>query len=217
MDIHIWISIYGFPGIPWVGYLGVGYLGGTDGTLGPMGPGPQGPWASRTPDHKTGYRFYYEVVYRYPARPSIPEFPFHGSYIQFHDRGSLRPRVLEAQVPSVPRSHRSQGPIGPPWYPTPRYPTQGIPGNPYMVWFSGIGIIQWHWNNPMEISIGSNGSFHWIQWNSIGKIGRSVESRPGRPDRAGQPKNRNFFGCSRMIGGLFRVEKRVRLAEQFFF
>ena len=30
------------------------------------------------------------------------------------DWGSLRPRVLEAQVPSVPRSHRSQGPIGPP-------------------------------------------------------------------------------------------------------
>ena len=58
MDIHIWISIYGFPGIPWVGYLGVGYLGGTDGTLGPMGPwdrwdlglkdpGPQGPLFNR--------------------------------------------------------------------------------------------------------------------------------------------------------------------------
>ena len=87
----------------------------------------------------------------YPARPSIPEFPFHGSYIQFHDRGSLRPRVLEAQVPSVPRSHRSQGPIGPPKVSHPRYPTQGIPGNPYMVWFSGIGIIQWHWNNSVAL------------------------------------------------------------------
>ena len=41
--------------------------------------------------------------------------------------------VLEAQVPSVPRSHRSQGPSGPtvpsvpPKVSHPRYPTQGIP------------------------------------------------------------------------------------------
>merc|ERR1712091_368385 len=103
--------------------------------------------------------------------------------MDIHDRGSLRPRVLEAQVPSVARSHRSQGPIGPPKVSHPRYPTQGIPGNPYMVWFSSIGIIQWHWNNSVEFhwiqwnSIGSNGipldpmEFHWIQWNSMGSNG----------------------------------------------
>ena len=56
MDIHIWISIYGYPYMGTQGSLGGihGYLGGTDGTLGPMGPwdrwdlglmgpGPQGP------------------------------------------------------------------------------------------------------------------------------------------------------------------------------
>ena len=52
------------------------------------------------------------------------------------DRGSLRPRVLEAQVPSVPRSHRSQGPIGPPKvsHPKvshPRDPWEPIYGYPY--------------------------------------------------------------------------------------
>merc|ERR1711953_724469 len=41
MDIHIWISIYGYPYTGSQGSLGGihGYLGGTDGT-----------WASRTPD-----------------------------------------------------------------------------------------------------------------------------------------------------------------------
>ena len=45
MDIHTWISIYGYPYMGSQGSLGGihGYLGGTDGTLGPMGPGPQGP------------------------------------------------------------------------------------------------------------------------------------------------------------------------------
>ena len=54
----------------------LGSLGGSMDPLGgPMGPwdrwdlGTDGTWASRTPDHKTGYRLYYEVVYRYPARP----------------------------------------------------------------------------------------------------------------------------------------------------
>merc|ERR1739842_120109 len=46
-------------------------------------------------------------------------------------------RVLEAQVPSVPRSHRSQGPIGPPKvsHPKvshPRDPWVPIYGYPYM-------------------------------------------------------------------------------------
>ena len=39
-DIHIWISIYGYPYMGSQGSLGGnhGYLGGTDGTLGSMGP-----------------------------------------------------------------------------------------------------------------------------------------------------------------------------------
>ena len=48
------------------------------------------------------------------AGPGIDKQLHNIVYMQFYDRGSLRPRVLEAQVPSVPRSHRSQGPIGPP-------------------------------------------------------------------------------------------------------
>ena len=65
MDIHIWISIYGFPGIPWVGYLGVGYLGGTDGTLGPMGPWDRWDLGLKDP------RYFLRVVLSIPglARP----------------------------------------------------------------------------------------------------------------------------------------------------
>merc|ERR1711953_1310745 len=101
------------------------------------------------------------------------------------------------------------------------------------------GIFHWlQWKfplDPMEISIGSNGIFHWIQWkilqchwknsfSAIGrilqchwknsfhfKIGRWVESRPGRP---GHPKIEFFFFDSQMIGGLFRAQSRVRLAPK---
>merc|ERR1711953_700060 len=57
---------------------------------------------------------------------------------------------------SVPRSHRSQGPIGPP-----RYPTQGIPPKGSLgthIWYGYIhmdissGIIQWHWNKSVARS-----------------------------------------------------------------
>ena len=45
-----------------------------------------------------------------------------------------------------------------------------------------------------------------IQWKSAGPAG------PAGP--AQTPKNRNFFGDSQMIGGLFRAENRVRLAPK---
>ena len=95
MDIHIWVPRDPLGGIPWGGIpWGDRWDLGTDGTLGPMGPGPQGPWASRTPDHKTAYRLYYEVVYRYPARPGPahggPSDP-HGSPVNWPYKGVNRP------------------------------------------------------------------------------------------------------------------------------
>merc|ERR1711879_728239 len=67
---------YGYPYMGSQGSLGWDTLG-WDTLGGPMGPwdrwdlGTDGTWASRTPDHKTAYRLYYEVVYRYPAPPGL--------------------------------------------------------------------------------------------------------------------------------------------------
>ena len=69
--------------------------------------------------------------------------------------------------------------------------------------FSAIGKIQCHWKNssvPLEEFFSAIGR---IQWKSAGPAGP-----------AQTPKNRNFFGDSQMIGGLFRAENRVRLASK---
>merc|ERR1739844_36152 len=89
-------------------------------------------------------------------------------HMDIHDRGSLRPRVLEAQVPSVPRSHRSQGPIGPPKvsHPKvshPRDPWEPIYGYPYMdihIWISIYGYPY----------MGTQGSLGWdpLGWDTLG-------------------------------------------------
>merc|ERR1711953_1206299 len=81
--------------------------------------------------------------------------------------------------------------------------------------------------DPME--------FHWIQWNSNGskgiplepmefqfKIGIPIQNwkvggkSAGPAGPAQTPKNRNFFGHSQMIGGLFRMENQVRSAPKIF-
>ena len=143
MDIHIWISIYGYPymdiHIPGPARPGPAGPAGldrnrlTDGNplkTGPTGPGPGRPGRpGRAGPGRAG--------------PGIDKQLHNIVYIQFYDRGSLRPRVLEAQVPSVPRSHRSQGPIGPPKVSHPKVsmdPLQGSLGN--HIWIS-IWISIW--------------------------------------------------------------------------
>ena len=77
------------------------------------------------------------------ARPGIDKQLHNIIYMQFYDRGSLRPRVLEAHVPSVPKSHRSQGPIGPPKV---SHPKVSHPRDP---WEPIYEIIQWQLNNSV--------------------------------------------------------------------
>merc|ERR1739841_475713 len=79
------------------------------------------------------------------AGPGIDKQLHNIVYMQFYDRGSLRPRVLEAQVPSVPRSHRSQGPIGPPKV---SHLKVSHPRDP---WEPIYGMVQWHWNNSVAL------------------------------------------------------------------
>ena len=67
--------------------------------------------------------------------------------------------------------------------------------------FIGIGIGIGIWNSNSNSNSKLEGGW---------KVGRA-----GQASRAGSDtKNRNFFGHSKMIGGLFRVENRVRSAPQ---
>ena len=78
--------------------------------------------------------------------------------------------------------------------------------------FSGIGRIQWHWKNSVPLEEFS--AIGRIQWNW--KVGGKSAGPAGPAGPAQTPKNRNFFGDSQMIGGLFRAENRVRSASIFF-
>ena len=81
-------------------------------------------------------------------------------------------------------------------------------------YFSGIGIHRnWNWNGigiPIQIPIPIPIGIPIQNWKIGGK-----SAGPAGP--AQTPKNRNFFGHSKMIGGLFRVENRVRSAPTNFF
>ena len=88
---------------------------------------------------------------------------------------------------------------------------------PLEKFFSAIGkILQCHWKNssvPLEKFFSAIGRILQCHWkNSFHfKIGRWVESRPGRP---GHPKIEKKNFDSQMIGGLFRAQSRVRLAPK---
>ena len=74
--------------------------------------------------------------------------------------------------------------------------------------FSGSGKIQCHWKNS-SVPLEEFSAIGRIQWNW--KVGGKSAGPPGP---AQTPKNRNFFGDSQMIGGLFRAENQVRLASK---